>query len=157
VLPYIKQFFAGGTNSVRSFVARTIGPGSYLAPVENLGVDQTGDIRIEFNAEYRFHFTRMLLGAAFVDIGNVWLRNPDPERPGGDFQLNRFYKEFGIGTGLGIRFDLQVLVFRIDMAWPLYIPYFEEGDRWVIGDFNPFSKDWRKEYLIWNLAIGYPF
>ena len=157
VLPYIKQYFAGGTNSVRSFVARTIGPGSYLAPVENLGVDQTGDIRIEFNAEYRFHFTRMLLGAAFLDVGNVWLRNSDPERPGGDFQLNRFYKEFGIGTGLGFRFDLQVLVFRIDLAWPLYIPYLEEGERWVIGDFNIFDGEWRRRNLVWNLAIGYPF
>jgi len=157
VLPYIKQFFSGGTNSVRSFVARTIGPGSYLAPVENLGVDQTGDIRLEFNAEYRFNFTRRFLGAAFVDVGNVWLRNVDPERPGGEFQLNRFYKEFGIGTGIGFRFDLQVLVFRLDMAWPLYVPYQEEGDRWVIGDFNLFSSEWRRENLTWNLAIGYPF
>ncbi len=157
VLPYIKQFFSGGTNSVRSFVARTIGPGSYLAPVENLGVDQTGDIRLEFNAEYRFNFTRRFLGAAFVDVGNVWLRNVDPERPGGDFQLNRFYKEFGIGTGIGFRFDLQVLVFRLDMAWPLYVPYLEEGDRWVIGDFNILSSEWRRNNLIWNLAIGYPF
>jgi hypothetical protein len=157
VLPYIKQFFAGGTNSVRSFVARTIGPGSYLAPVENLGVDQTGDIRIEFNAEYRFNFTKRFLGAAFIDVGNVWLRNPDPERPGGDFQLNRFYKEFGIGTGIGFRFDLQVLIFRLDVAWPLYIPYLEEGDRWVAGDFNLFNSEWRRKYLIWNLAIGYPF
>jgi outer membrane protein assembly factor BamA len=157
VLPYIKQFFAGGTHSVRSFVARTLGPGSYLGPVENLGVDQTGDIRIEFNAEYRFNFTRRFLGAAFVDVGNVWLRNVDPERSGGDFQLNRFYKEFGIGTGIGFRFDLQVLVFRIDMAWPLYVPHLEEGDRWVIGDFNIFSSEWRKNNLVWNLAIGYPF
>jgi len=157
VLPYIKQFFAGGTNSVRSFVARTIGPGSYLAPVENLGVDQTGDIRIEFNVEYRFNFTRRFLGAAFLDVGNVWLRNPDPERPGGDFQLNRFYKEFGMGTGIGFRYDFQVLIFRVDLAWPLYVPYLEEGDRWEIGDFNLFSSEWRRNNLIWNLAIGYPF
>jgi len=157
VLPYIKQFFAGGANSVRSFVARSIGPGSYVAPIENLGVDQTGDIRIELNAEYRFNFTKRFLGAAFVDVGNVWLRNPDPERPGGDFQLNRFYKEFGIGTGFGFRFDLQVLIFRIDLAWPLYVPYLEEGNRWVITDFNIFNRDWRKQNLIWNFAIGYPF
>ena len=157
VLPYFKQFFAGGTNSVRSFVARTIGPGSYLAPVENLGVDQTGDIRIELNAEYRFNFTKRFLGAAFLDIGNVWLRNPDPERPGGDFQLNRFYKELGIGTGIGFRYDFQVLIFRLDVAWPLYVPYLDEGDRWVIGEFNIFNRDWRKNNLVWNLAIGYPF
>jgi outer membrane protein assembly factor BamA len=157
VLPYVKQFFSGGTNSVRSFVARSIGPGSYLAPVENLGIDQTGDIRLEFNLEYRFHFSKLFMGAAFVDAGNVWLRNADNERPGGEFQLNRFYKEFGIGTGFGFRFDLQVLVFRIDLAWPLYKPYFEEGERWVINDINFFSKDWRKANMIWNFAIGYPF
>jgi outer membrane protein assembly factor BamA len=97
------------------------------------------------------------MGAAFVDAGNVWLRNADNERPGGEFQLNRFYKEFGIGTGFGFRFDLQVLVFRIDLAWPLYKPYFEEGERWVINDINFFSKDWRKANMIWNFAIGYPF
>jgi outer membrane protein assembly factor BamA len=157
ILPYIKQFFAGGTNSVRSFVARSIGPGSYLAPLENLGVDQTGDIRIELNAEYRFNFTKRFLGAAFLDVGNVWLRYPDPERPGGEFQLNRFYKEFGIGTGFGFRFDFQFLIFRIDLAWPLYVPYLEEGDRWVIGDINFFSRDWRRDNLLWNFAIGYPF
>jgi len=157
VLPYVKQFFAGGTNSVRSFVARSIGPGSYLAPVENLGIDQTGDIRIEVNAEYRFHFTKRFMGATFMDVGNVWLRNTDTERPGADFQLNRFYKELGIGTGFGFRMDLQVLVFRIDLAWPLYVPYYEQGDRWVINDINFLSRDWRKKNLIWNIAIGYPF
>ena len=157
ILPYVKQFFAGGTNSIRSFVARSIGPGSYFAPVENLGIDQTGDIRMEVNAEYRFHFSKRFMGAAFLDAGNVWLRNNDPERPGADFQLNRFYKELGIGTGFGFRVDLQVLVFRIDLAWPLYIPYYEEGDRWVINDINFFSRDWRKKNLIWNFAIGYPF
>lgn len=157
VLPYIKQFFAGGTNSVRSFVARTIGPGSYLAPVDNLGVDQTGDIRIEFNAEYRFNFSKRFLGAVFIDIGNVWLRNPDPERPGGDFQLNRFYKEFGMGTGIGFRYDFQVLIFRLDVAWPLYVPYRDEGDRWVIDQFSIFNSEWRRNNLVWNLAIGYPF
>lgn len=157
VLPYVKQFYAGGTNSVRAFVARSIGPGSYQAPLENLGIDQTGDIRLELNAEYRFHFSKRFMGAAFMDIGNVWLRNIDPERPGADFQLNRFYKELGIGTGFGIRYDLQVLIFRLDLGWPLYIPYNDLGDRWVISDINFFSKDWRKSNLTWNIAIGYPF
>jgi outer membrane protein assembly factor BamA len=157
VLPYVKQFFTGGTNSVRAFVARSVGPGSYIAPVENLGIDQTGDIRLELNAEFRFHFTKRFMGAAFMDVGNVWLRNVDPERPGGDFQLNRFYKELGIGTGFGFRYDLQVLVFRLDLAWPLYKPYNQIGDRWVFGDINFFSRDWRKKNLTWNIAIGYPF
>jgi outer membrane protein assembly factor BamA len=120
-------------------------------------VDQTGDIRIEFNAEYRFNFSKRFLGATFIDIGNVWLRNPDPERPGGDFQLNRFYKEFGMGMGIGFRYDFQVLIFRLDAAWPLYVPYRDEGDRWAIDEFNIFSREWRRNNLVWNLAIGYPF
>lgn len=157
VLPYIKQFYAGGTNGVRAFVARSLGPGSYKGPVENLGVDQTGDLRIEVNAEYRFNFSKRLLGALFLDAGNVWLRNPDSERPGGDFQLNRFYKEIGVGTGFGFRFDLQVLVLRMDLAWPLYVPYLDEKDRWVINEIDFFSRDWRKQFLILNIAIGYPF
>ena len=157
VLPYIKQYYSGGTNSVRAFLARTIGPGSYYADIDNLNIDQTGDIKLEVNAEYRFSFSRRLKGALFLDVGNVWLSNEDPSRPGGEFNFNTFYKQFGIGTGLGFRIDLEVFVFRIDLAWPLHVPYLEENNGWVIDDINFFSKDWRRQNLVWNFAIGYPF
>lgn len=157
ILPYIKQYYSGGTNSVRAFLARTIGPGSYQAPIDNLNVDQTGDIKLEINAEYRFSFSRRLKGALFLDAGNVWLSNEDPDRPGGEFNIDTFYKQFGIGTGLGFRIDAEVFVFRIDLAWPLHVPYLEENNGWVIDDIDFFSRDWRRQNLVWNFAFGYPF
>lgn len=157
VIPYIRQFFAGGTNDIRAFVSRTVGPGSYDPPVSNLGVDQTGDIKLGANIEYRFSFNRLLKGALFMDAGNVWLKNDDPERPGGSFELNRFYKEFAIGNGIGLRVDANFVVFRIDLAWAIYRPNLPQGERWVIERFNPFNSTWRRENLLLNIAIGYPF
>jgi outer membrane protein assembly factor BamA len=157
VMPYVRQFFAGGTNDNRAFVSRTIGPGSYIPPVANLGVDQAGDIKLGANIEYRFSFSRLLKGAVFLDAGNVWLKNEDPDRPGASFSFDRFYKEIAIGNGIGLRFDAEFVVFRIDLAWPVYRPNLPEGERWVIGDFNPFNSAWRKENLLLNIAIGYPF
>jgi outer membrane protein insertion porin family len=157
VIPYSRQFFAGGTNDIRAFVSRTVGPGSYNPPVTNLGVDQTGDIKLAANIEYRFSFTRVLKGAIFMDAGNVWLKNEDPERSGGSFEWNRFYKEIALGGGVGLRVDVEFVVFRVDLAWAVYKPNLTEGDRWVIRDFNPFGSSWRKENTLLNIAIGYPF
>ena len=157
VIPYVRQFFAGGTNDLRAFVSRTVGPGSYNPAVSNLGVDQTGDIKLGANVEYRFSFTRILKGAFFADAGNVWLKNDDAERPGGNFELNRFYKEIAIGTGFGLRFDADFVVVRFDFAWPVFKPNLPQGDRWVIKEFNPLNSNWRKENLLLNFAIGYPF
>jgi len=157
VIPYIRQFFAGGTNDLRAFVSRTVGPGSYSPTVSNLGVDQTGDIKLAANAEYRFSFTRLLKGAVFMDAGNVWLKNEDPERPGGSFSWDRFYKEIALGTGFGLRIDADFVVVRFDFAWPVFNPNFPEGEKWVIREFNPLNSNWRKENLLLNFAIGYPF
>jgi outer membrane protein assembly factor BamA len=157
IIPYIRQFFAGGTNDLRAFVSRTVGPGSYNPPVSNLGVDQTGDIKLAANVEYRFSFTRLLKGACFLDAGNVWLKNDDPERPGGYFEWDRFYKEIALGTGFGLRFDADFVVVRFDFAWPVFSPNLPVGERWVIRDFNPLNSNWRKENLLLNFAIGYPF
>jgi outer membrane protein insertion porin family len=157
VIPYIRQFFAGGTNDLRAFVSRTVGPGSFIPTVNNLGVDQTGDIKLAANVEYRFSFTRLLKGAFFVDAGNVWLKNEDPERPGASFQWNRFYKEIALGTGFGLRFDADFVVVRFDFAWPVFSPNLPEGEKWVITDFNPINANWRRENLLFNFAIGYPF
>ncbi len=157
VIPYVRQFFAGGTNDLRAFVSRTVGPGSFNPPVENLGIDQTGDIKLAANVEYRFSFTRLLKGAIFIDAGNVWLKNDDPERPGSSFEFNRFYKEIAIGNGIGLRIDANFVVFRIDLAWAIYRPNLPAGERWVIDRFNPFNSNWRRNNLVINVAIGYPF
>lgn len=158
-MPYVKQFFVGGTNSVRAFRARTVGPGSYSPPdsLDNLYVDQAGDIKLEYSVEYRFPIHSFLKGAFFVDAGNIWLVNADEQRPGGEFDFNNFYRELALGAGIGLRIDLDFLVIRFDMALPLRKPYLPEGERWVFKDIALGSPSWRHENFTLNIAIGYPF
>lgn len=157
-IPYVKQFFVGGSNSVRAFRARTLGPGSYDPRTQNASFffDQSGDIKLELNAEYRANIYKFLNAAVFADAGNVWLVNEDPERPGGKFSKN-FIKEMAVGAGVGLRLDFNILILRLDLAVPLRIPYLAEGDRWTFDKFNFGNSDWRRDNLILNIAIGYPF
>jgi outer membrane protein insertion porin family len=157
-IPYVKQFFVGGSNSIRAFRARTLGPGSYDPRNQNASFffDQSGDIKLEFNAEYRANIYKFLNFAAFADAGNVWLVNDDPTRPGGKFSKD-FAKELAVGAGIGLRLDFSILVLRLDLAMPLRIPYYEEGNRWTFDKIDFSSAAWRKDNLILNIAIGYPF
>ncbi len=150
VMPYIEQFYSGGSNSIRAFTARSLGPGSYK-PVDYNGIiDQTGDIKLEFNLEYRFPFSKTILGALFADAGNVWLLNPDENRPGAEFKLKNFTSQFALGTGLGLRFDFDFFVLRTDLGFPLRTPYLTGNSNWLVPDdiFHGFRL---------NLSIGYPF
>ena len=147
ILPYVKQFFVGGTNSLRSFIARSVGPGSELPP-EGF-TDLTGDIRVEANAEYRFTLAGSLKGALFVDAGNIWLFNDDPSRPNGTFRFNTFMDEIAVSSGWGLRWDFDFIVARLDFAYTLRTPYFPQGERWT-NQFN----FWKPAI---NFAIGYPF
>lgn len=154
VLPYVKQFYSGGTNSVRAFRARGVGPGSYVPTGgRDVLVDQTGDIKFEANAEYRFTIAGYFKGALFTDVGNIWLVNDDPQRPGGKFEWRTALDELAVGAGFGLRFDPEVIVVRLDMATPLRDPALPKGDRWVFDDFRPRILD----NVIFNIAIGYPF
>lgn len=158
-MPYIKQFFIGGTNSIRAFRARSLGPGSYRdqdITADSFLPDQTADIKIELNTEYRTEIYSVVKGAVFVDAGNIWLRKADPNRPGADFS-SKFLNDFAVGTGAGLRIDLSFLVLRLDLAFPLRKPWLPEGQKWVIDDIDFGRPGWRKENLIFNLAIGYPF
>ncbi|MBK0378146.1 translocation and assembly module lipoprotein TamL [Mucilaginibacter segetis] len=160
VLPYSQQFFIGGTNSLRGFRARSIGPGTYL-PEQNTGdtgflPDESGDIKIEANLEYRPKLFSIVRGALFVDAGNIWLLNSNPSQPGGEF-TKKFLGELAADAGVGLRFDLSVLVLRTDLAFPIRKPYLPEGQRWVINKIDFGSSEWRRENLVFNLAIGYPF
>jgi outer membrane protein assembly factor BamA len=147
ILPYIKQFYVGGTNSLRSFIARSLGPGSELPP-EGYN-DQTGDLRLEGNLEYRFTLSGSLKGALFMDAGNIWLFNEDPSRPDGNFHLATFMDEVAISTGWGLRWDFDFIVARLDFAYHLREPYLPAGERWAKG-----IKFWDPTI---NIAIGYPF
>ena len=154
VLPYVKQFYAGGTNSLRGFRARSVGPGSYRSIQQgNFLVDQVGDLKLEFNAEYRFPISGFVKGACFSDAGNIWLLKDDPSRPGGVFAWDTFMSQIAMDIGLGIRIDPEVIVIRFDLASPIRRPDRPEGMRWVFQDPDV---NWTKD-LILNIAIGYPF
>ncbi|OQP46944.1 hypothetical protein A4H97_05335 [Niastella yeongjuensis] len=156
-LPYVKQFFSGGNNSLRSFRSRSVGPGTFEAPQVNGSFqEQPGDIKLEMNTELRFPLVSIVQGAVFVDAGNVWLWNDDPYRPGAQF-TSKFLSEIAAGTGVGLRFDLSFLVLRFDLAFPIRKPWLEPGKRWVLNQVDFGDSQWRKDNLIFNLAIGYPF
>lgn len=157
-LPFSKQFFVGGASSLRGFHPRAVGPGRYVNPDRAKGgfFDQTGDILLELNIENRFDMGGYFKGAVFVDAGNVWLKNQSDKRPGGEFKFNSFFSELAVSAGVGLRIDVQFVLIRFDLAFPIRKPYMPEGERWVASDID-FSKNWRKENLILNIAIGYPF
>ena len=157
-LPYIKQFYSGGTNSLRGFRARTVGPGTYRPVVDSNSFfpDQTADIKLELNSELRFKIVSILQGALFVDAGNIWLKNESNYKQGAKF-TSSFMKELAVDAGIGLRFDLTILVVRTDFAIPLRKPWYPENERWVIDKFDFSSSEWRKENIVFNLAIGMPF
>lgn len=157
-LPFIKQFFVGGTNSIRAFRSRALGPGTYKDTTSLTFLpDQSGDIKLELNTELRAKLFSIVHGAIFVDAGNIWLYNADSLRPGAEFRASRFMKEIAVGAGVGLRFDISFLVLRLDLAMPLRKPFLPDGERWVIDKINFGDPAWRKENLIFNLGIGYPF
>lgn len=156
-LPYNKQFFSGGPSSIRAFAINSIGPGDYQQ-INTAGFTQLGgDIKLELNAEYRFDIYSFLKGALFIDAGNVWLQPSNPSTIGSPFRNNTFVNEMAVGAGLGLRFDVSFFVLRFDLATPLRKPWLSPGNRWMVQEFNPFASAWRKENLMLNVAIGYPF
>jgi outer membrane protein assembly factor BamA len=157
-LPYIKQFFSGGPNSIRAFSINSVGPGIYNQNTDSLGFLRLGgDVKLEFNAEYRFGIYRFLKGAIFTDAGNVWLLKSNPSTMGSPFSFSGFANEIAVGAGFGLRIDVSFFLLRFDLAMPLRKPWLEKNDRWVMDKINFASPSWRSENLILNVAIGYPF
>ena len=149
--PYSELFSVGGANSIRAFGMRTIGPGAYHPEASKYSyVDQMGDFKLEVNAEYRFPIVGKLNGAAFLDAGNVWLLRNSENQPGGQFRFKDFGKQIALGTGVGLRYDLDFLVIRFDLGIGIHAPY-DTGKR---GYYNmtSFGKS-----LGYHFAIGYPF
>ncbi len=155
-MPFIKEFFAGGVSDLRGFRARTLGPGSYYAgnPLDTIVVDQPGDVKFLLSTEYRAKLFSIVRYALFADAGNVWTLKDDPHRPGSKFTGN-FLNQFAIDAGVGLRFDISLLVLRLDVAFPLKVPYTLPGNEKYKVDFG--SSEWRRNNLVFNLAIGYPF
>ncbi len=150
-VPYTEQFYIGGANSIRAFTVRSLGPGSYRAPKDQVNgyFDQTGTFKFEVNAEYRFPIISILHGAAFIDAGNVWLLKKDPSRPGGELRASSFLKDIALGTGVGLRVDLGVIVVRGDLGYGLHTPYWNGTPHYFNIKF--------KDAFAFHLAIGYPF
>ena len=149
--PYSEQFYVGGANSIRAFTIRSIGPGKYVAPSSNYSyLDQTGDIKLEMNLEYRFNIFGSLYGALFLDAGNIWLMKKDVNRPDAEFRFDTFWRQLATGTGLGLRYDLDFFVLRLDLGIAIHVPYdTEKSGYYNIPKFS--------DGLGLHFAIGYPF
>ncbi len=151
-VPFEKQYFSGGANSIRAWHVRSLGPGSYT-PVDSSFFNQTADVKLEFNAEYRFKLFWILEGATFIDIGNIWTFYEDEDRPGTKFRFNKFYKDLAIGTGLGMRFDLNFVILRTDLGMKLRDPQLPDSPKWIL---QRRKLNFRNDFTL-NISIGYPF
>jgi len=116
-------------------------------------LNETADIKIEANAEYRFKLFSVLEGALFLDAGNIWTYNKDSSRPGSQFILNKFYKDIAVGTGTGLRFDFKFVIGRVDLGMKLRDPVLTDGSKWIVFR-RPYSI--RHDFAM-VIAIGYPF
>ena len=155
VIPFVKQYYAGGPYSVRAFNIRSLGPGTYnddTTKSTSSFFDKTGNVRLEANLEYRFPIYSILKGAVFADAGNVWntVSNSDFNDADGTIRdkfTSNFINELGMGAGFGLRIDVQGFVIRLDLAAPFHDPSLEENKRW----------DFRADEPVFNFAIGYSF
>lgn len=150
VVPFEKRYFSGGANSVRGWSVRSLGPGSFAGDGNFL--NQSGDIKLDASIEYRTRLFWKFRGATFVDAGNIWtLRNYDSQ-PGGQFKLNKFYKQIAVAYGIGLRLDLDFFVLRFDGGMKAINPVYESGrDRYPV--IHPdFGRD-----FAFHFAVGYPF
>lgn len=152
VIPFVKQYYAGGPYSVRAFRIRSLGPGTYNVDEDTNNTsdsyfDKTGNIRLEANLEYRFPIVSFLKGTVFADAGNIWNSKENPVFDGKDKFSKNFLSELGMGAGVGLRIDIQSFVIRFDLAAPFHDPSLPKGERFNFDVSNP----------ILNFAIGYPF
>ena len=153
-LPFEKKYFSGGSNGIRAWQVRSIGPGTYVLPDDQKRFypNQLGDIKLEASLEYRFELFWKLEGALFIDAGNIWAIRQADDRPGALFSLASFYREFAIGTGLGVRLDLDFMLLRLDLGMKIRDPGTSDGPQWIPG-YRRFG--WSD--FVWNFGIGYPF
>jgi len=147
VVPFIKQYHSGGPYSLRAFNIRGLGPGTYeTTSGSNSFFEQTGNIKLEGNVEFRFPIYSYLKGAVFADVGNIWLLRPNASATGGEFS-RAFLNQLGMGAGVGLRVDVQGFVVRFDFAVPFHSP-----EASLITDYS-----FNLEETKFNFAIGYPF
>jgi outer membrane translocation and assembly module TamA len=151
MLPFEKRYYSGGANSVRAWHVRELGPGSYIPNDSTTFFNQSGDIKLDFNIEYRTRFFWKFEAAAFIDAGNIWTIKDYDGQEGGRFSFDSFYKQIAVGYGLGLRMDFDFFLVRLDCGWKAYDPAKSRKDAWAILHPN-FSSNWA-----WHFAVGYPF
>ena len=150
-MPFDRLFYAGGSNSMRGWAPRTLGPGASAAPTNVVYPTQMGDMKLEANIEFRFPIWNMFHGAAFFDVGNIWYvkRNGVEYPEGSTFAFNSFYKQLAFNTGIGLRLDIKFAILRLDWGIRLHDPNQPVGQRWI-HNFK-----WKNTSL--NFGVGYPF
>lgn len=151
VLPFEKKYFTGGANGIRAWQVRSLGPGSYKAP-SDIYPNQSSDIKLEANLEYRFKLFWRMEGAFFTDAGNIWAINYKDNREGAVFKINEFYRQIAVGSGFGLRFDFTYFLFRLDLGMKMRDPSLPAGKRFIPGNY-PINAD----HFNLSFAIGYPF
>ncbi len=157
-LPFTRQFVIGGSNSLRGFVPRQLGPGRVLTtPEQQIAYPQIGgDYKLEMQTELRFPLFSKLRGAVFMDAGNIWSKNSLIF--GEEARLTpQFLKDIAVDGGIGVRLDINVLIIRLDMGIPIRKPWLPRGSEWVINQIDFGSRSWRKDNMVLNIGIGYPF
>jgi hypothetical protein len=164
VLPFETSFFGGGANGMRAWRARTLGPGSYSAPL--VAFDRIGEMRLEGNAEYRFKLIGYVEGALFADVGNIWMLDENPAKPGSGFEWGDFYSELAVGTGMGLRLNFDFFLVRFDFGLQTKDPALPPGERWIFQPKDGYALQRAAAdgtpavytpQINFNLGIGYPF
>ena len=158
LLPFAKQYIIGGSSSIRGFRVRNLGPGTHKPSADDQRFFQIigGDYKLLFNTEVRIPITKSLSTAVFLDAGNIWTKDTLLFGPAGQLSKN-WYKELAVATGFGLRYDVNVLIIRVDLGIPLRKPYLPDNQRWVFKQIDFGSGAWRRENLILNIALGLPF
>jgi outer membrane protein assembly factor BamA len=164
VLPLEKSYFSGGSNSIRAWAARSLGPGSFT-DTTSFNTLRIGDMSLEGNIEFRFDLYKLVEGAFFIDAGNIWLFNQDPARPGGSFDPTRVLDQLAVGTGFGLRLDFSFVILRLDLGIKARDPMVTGRDKWVIRHIfddewkynNPYLRGPGGYFTNINFGIGYPF
>lgn len=153
ILPFEKRYFSGGPNSVRGWSVRGLGPGSYSQNDGRIDfINQTGDIKLDLNMEYRFFLFWKLYGAAFVDAGNIWTFRNYEEQPGGQFRIDKFYKQLAVAYGAGLRFNFGYFILRFDMGMKAVNPVYETSRQHYPIVSPKLSRD-----FAFHFAVGMPF
>ena len=153
ILPFEKRFFSGGANSVRGWSVRSLGPGKFISTDGRIDfINQTGDMKLDLNMEYRAKLFWKFAGALFVDAGNIWTIREYAEQPGGQFKFSEFLQQLAVGYGLGIRLNFDYFIIRFDMGMKAVNPAYETEREHFPILYPKLSRD-----FAFHFAVGLPF